>query len=603
MLHDGADPVLTLLRRVRSVVARILVWIIVACSGCRQAQVPAPIVEQERESAVKIDEPSATPVPSSPNGLNFIQPQFSVVTPEIGIQFTFDSDIVPDRFLLPEIFGGGLAWIDYDRDGWFDLFIPNGCALGSPQRHSNSTTGHLWRNFRGNAFTEVTTQADAGLVMFGQGCAVADYDNDGFDDLFIAGYGPDRLLKNRGDGTFEDVTDKSGVSRPDWTTGAIWIDVDGDHDLDLYCVTYLNVTQDNHKVCSSGGQAVYCGPGSFEATQDQCFLNLGDGTFQEATDRLGFRAEKGNGLSVAAVDLNDDLVPEIYVANDMTPNFLFERQAITSSTADQPLYREIATPSGCSVSGSGESEASMGIALADFDGDGRTDIYLTHYFRMKNTLYRNRGNLIFDDISHLSKATSTSYEFLGFGTVSLDYDRDGDQDLFVANGHVLGPAQQPNEMRPQLLENNKGVFRDVSSGAGPYFDELWLGRSVAACDYDNDGDVDLAISHIGRPFVLLRNDTPASCRQFVGLKLTTTDRNVPVGGRVVLHTSHRKITYPLVTGGSYMAAQDPRILAGWPETENLQVIEVFWPSGRIDRWTDLEVCRYWNLIEGSVPLN
>lgn len=589
----------------RVVVEKILLLITLGSMGCERGQPVTVVLEREQGGTAVPDQQSsaATPPASSVLRANTIRPQFAIVTPEIGIDFTFDSDIVPGRLFLPEIFGGGIAWIDYDGDGWSDLFLANGCSLDGTSRPTSSPTSALWRNQRGSQFTEATMPADAGLVMFGQGCAVADFDGDGFADLYVAGYGPDRLLRNQGDGTFEDVTDVSGVSRSDWTIGAIWVDVDGDRDLDLYCVNYLNVTLANHQVCSSGGHPVYCGPGSYEAVQDQCLVNQGDGTFLESTDSLGFRAEKGNGLSVAAVDLDDDLVPEIYVANDMTPNFLFERQTPSVSTADQTRYRDIANQSGCAVSGSGESEASMGIALADFDGDGKTDIYLTHYYHEKNTLYRNLGELMFDDISNPSRSTATSYEFLGFGTVAFDYDRDGDADLFVANGHILGPAQKPNEMRPQLLDNNKGVFRDVSSQAGPYFNELWLGRSVASCDFDNDGDVDLAVSHIGRPFVLLRNDTPVDFRPFVGLKLMTADRTVPVGGRIVLQTSQRQITYPIFTGGSYMAAQDPRLVLGWLETEELQEIEVFWPSGRVDHWKDLEAGRYWNLVEGSVPLN
>ena len=529
-----------------------------------------------------------------------ILPRFVVVTPEIGIDFTFDSDIVPDRFFLPEIMGSGAAWIDVDGDGWMDLFTPNGKPLDEGSVPGDQPIGRLWRNHAGQRFTEAPTSSGIGQGTFGQGCAVADYNGDGFPDMYIAGYGPDRLLRNQGDGTFIDVTGQAGVSRPDWTVGAIWIDLDGDNNLDLYCANYLNVTLVNNKVCSYGGRPAYCGPGNYEATQDQCFLNRGDDTFEEATDRMGFRAEKGNGMSVAAVDLNDDLVAEIYVANDMTPNFLFERQK--SVSPDGPIYREIAAQSGCAVAGSGASEASMGISMADFDGDGRIDVYLTHYYHMKNTLYRNLGQLTFDDVSNRTGVTATSYDFLGFGTIPFDYDRYGDPDLFVANGHVLGPKQQPNEMKAQLLNNDRGRFRDISSQAGPYFEELRLGRGVAACDFDNDGDIDLAISHVGSPLVLLRNDTPVDDHPFIGLRLTTPFRSSPVGGRVILHTDQRKITYPIITGGSYMAASDVRFLLAWPVTEQFQEIEIFWPSGRIDHWKDLETGRYWEIIEGRLPV-
>lgn len=575
-----------------------LLWLLVVFAGCQRAPVALPETSVEPSSRATV---STTPIDvrdSKETSVSDVAPRFVVVTPEIGVDFTFDSDVVAGRFFLPEIMGGGLAWIDVDGDGWLDLFAANGCPLNPSATTTAAGTSRLWRNREGEAFVDITTPAQAGVVMFGQGCAVADFDSDGFSDLFIAGYGPDRLLRGQGDGTFRDVTDESGVSGPEWTAGGVWVDLDGDRDLDLYCVNYLNVTLANHQVCQFGERRGYCGPGSYDGVQDQCYLNAGDGTFQNGTDEMGFRAANGKGMSVAAVDLDDDLVPEIYVANDMTANYLF-RRVPGGSTTELPRYEDVAASSGCAVGGSGASEASMGISLADFDGDGRTDIYLTHYFHMKNTLYRNLGGLIFDDISNRSRVAATSYESLGFGTAALDYDRDGDPDIFVANGHVLGPAQQPNEMRPQLLNNDKGVFRDVSSSAGTYFKELLLGRCVAACDFDNDGDLDLAVSHIGRPMVLLRNDTPVASQPFVGLTFRTTDRTLPVGGRVVLRTSRRGITYPIVAGGSYMAAQDSRLLLSWPETEELEQIEIHWPSGHIDHLKDVELRRYCEVSEGA----
>lgn len=570
-------------------------------AGCQRAPVASPQVAVEQAdrpttiAAVDpVRKPKETPFPG-------VAPRFVEVAREIGVDFTFDSDLVPGRFFLPEIMGGGLAWIDVDGDGWLDLFAANGCSL-DPSSNTKAGTSRLWRNRQGESFVDITPFANAGLVMFGQGCAVADFDGDGFSDLFVAGYGPDRLLRGQGDGTFRDVTDESGVSGNEWTAGAVWVDLDGDQDLDLYCVNYLDVTLANHQVCQFGERRGYCGPGSYQGVQDQCLLNAGDGTFWNGTSALGFGAANGKGMSVAAVDLDDDLVPEIYVANDMTANFLFKRGPL-SSDRELPKYDDVAAASGCALGGSGASEASMGISLADFDGDGRTDIYLTHYFHMKNTLYRNLGGLIFDDISNRSRVAATSYESLGFGTAAVDYDRDGDPDLFVANGHVLGPAQQPNEMRPQFLNNEGGVFRDVSSIAGPYFGELLLGRSVAACDFDNDGDLDLAVSHIGRPIAILRNDTPVASQPFVGLMFRTRERVLPVGGRVVLRTNRRAITHPIVAGGSYMAAQDTRLLLSWPESETLEQIEIDWPSGRVESLRDVELRRYLQVSEGGGVTN
>jgi len=538
---------------------------------------------------------------SEPSSIRNIVPRFETATPGLGIDFVYHNDAVNGRYFLPEVMGGGAAWIDVDHDGWLDLFLANGCSLNDSPSQGVSITSRLWLNHRGERFEEITDRAQAGLTMYGQGCAVGDFDCDGFADLYVGGFGADRLLRNQGDGTFADATQHAGISGQEWTSSAVWIDIDDDNDLDLYAVNYLNVSFENHKICEYSGRPGYCGPGSYDAVQDGIFINRGDGTFVESGEQLGFRADGGKGLAVAAVDFDGDLIPEIYVGNDMTANFLFARKPTSGGGKELPRYTEIAAQSGCAVGGSGLNEASMGISLADFDGDGRTDIYLTHYYHTKNTLYRNLGGLIFDDISNWSRTTATSHESLGFGTVPIDFDRDGDPDIFVANGHVLGPQQQPNEMRPQLLRNDKGIFHDVSSMAGQYFNELWLGRSVAAADYDNDGDIDLAITHLNRSFTLLRNVTPAQSRSFVGLKLETRDRMPPVGGRVVLRTDRRDIVHALCAGGSYLAAPDTRLVLCWPETETLREVEVHWPSRRVDRWNDLATCCYWDLVEGRQP--
>lgn len=533
-----------------------------------------------------------------------IQPHFVDVALEVGVEFTFHNDAIPGRYFLPEVMGGGVAWIDVDHDGWLDLFLANGRSLDPADANVAQPTCRLFRNLQGERFSEITAASGSGITLFGQGCAVGDYDSDGFADLFVSGYGPDVLLRNAGDGTFHEVTSEVGVGDPEWSSSALWVDLDGDQNLDLYVTNYMNVTWENHKACEYGGRPGYCGPKSFAAVQDSAYLSRGDGTFQESSERLGLRAENGKGLAVVAADFDDDLIPELYVANDMTANFLFMRRAEPGNlSASALLYREVATEAGCAVSGSGLNEASMGISLADFDGDGRIDIYLTHYYHMKNTLYRNLGNLLFDDDSYRSRVAATSRESLGFGTAPFDYDRDGDFDLFIANGHVLGPEQQPNAMRPQVLRNDEGIFTDVSSAAGPYFDGLWIGRSVAAGDFDNDGDIDLAISHLNSPFVLLRNDTSTKGRPFVGLELKTADGQRPIGGRVVLQTNGRQLTFPVSTGGSYLAAADDRLLMSWPETEELKDIDIHWPSGRVDRLGNdpVRLGQYWRVREGGAP--
>ena len=601
------QPFKFLSTRYTSACAAYCFLLTVCCGGCGPSAESRPVEPSRPQDASSVGEtPRAVSGPESQPiaVVKEILPRFVDVSLEVGVEFTFHNDAVPGRYFLPEIMGGGIAWIDVDHDGWLDLFLTNGRSLDPSTANENQPTCRLFRNLHGERFAEITAASGAGITLFGQGCAVGDYDSDGFADLFVSGYGPDVLLRNAGDGTFHDVTMAAGVSDPEWSSSTLWIDLDGDQNLDLYVTNYMDVTWENRKVCEYGGRPGYCGPGNFSGIQDSVYLSRGDGTFQESSERLGLRAENGKGLAVAAADFDDDLIPEIYVANDMTANFLFTRKAdLSNPSATATLYREVATEAGCAVSGSGLNEASMGISLADFDGDGRIDIYLTHYYHMKNTLYRNLGNLLFDDASYHSRVAATSLESLGFGTAPFDYDRDGDFDLFIANGHVLGPEQQPNAMRPQLLRNDKGIFADVSSTAGRYFDGLWIGRSVAAGDFDNDGDLDLAISHLNAPFVLLRNDTPTTGRPFVGLELRTAEGRIPVGGRVVLQTNERQRTFPISTGGSYLAAADDRLLMSWPETEELKEIEIHWPSGRVDRLGNVPVRldQYWRVREGKSP--
>ncbi|MBI3866204.1 MAG: CRTAC1 family protein [Planctomycetia bacterium] len=530
-----------------------------------------------------------------------VQPVFVDVARASGIDFTFFSDTVPGRYFLPEIMGGGIGWLDFDGDGRLDVCFRNGTILSPDTPPSGKHLSRLFRNLGAGQFADVTRASAAGLEAYGQGCAPGDYDADGFPDLYLANYGADGLLHNNGDGTFRDVTREARVSDELWSTSAVWCDLDGDHDLDLYVANYMNVNFETHKVCEYSGRPGYCGPGSFHSQPDAVYLNQGDGTFVESAAALGFVDEDGNGLAVIAADFDDDLVPEIFVANDMTPNHMFTQSTHFDAPGSQRLrYANVAPAGGSAVSFAGLNEAGMGIACADFDGDGSLDIFITHYYHMKNTLYTNRGRLIFDDDSRRTRIAATSYESLGFGTCPIDYDRDGSPDLFVANGHVLGPEQEPNAMRPQLLKNRKGQFSDVSDQAGAYFQKLLLGRGVAAADYDDDGDVDIAVSHLDQRVALLRNDTQTG-RRWLGLDLATADRAPPVGGRVIVTTPGRRQVLPIVAGGSYLSSGDPRIVAGLPGDEDSVEVEILWPSGRVDRFTDLAADRYWIIREGLAP--
>jgi hypothetical protein len=546
-----------------------------------------------------------------------VRPRFLDVARQSGIDFTYYNDEVPDRFFLPEVMGGGAAWIDYDRDGWLDLFVTNGCPVKDPDPNQRQHISRLYRNRGNGRFDDVTLASSAWHNGYGQGCAVGDYDADGFPDLFLSNYGADVLLHNNGDGTFTRVTEKAGTTDNDWSTSAAWFDADGDGLLDLYVVNYLDVTWSNHQVCKYSGRVGYCGPGEYHGVPDRLYVNQGDGTFVERLDAYGLTAPDGKGLTVVVLDLDNDLRPEIYVGNDMTPNFLFTRgDTPLAKTTDASggraggppdgqgpprRYAEVGTFSGCAVSGEGLNEATMGVACADFDGDGLIDLYLSHYYNAKNTLYHNLGNLNFVDDSFSTRVAALSKQSLSFGSLPLDYDRDGAPDLFMATGHVLGKNVQPCAMTPKLLRNDgRGKFHEISQYAGEYFLSLGLGRGVAKADYDNDGDVDLFISHLDHPVVLLRNDT-ATGRHFVGFDLRTRHRIPPIGGRVVVTAGDYRHTEPVLAGGGYLSSSDGRLLFGLCDQSGPVDVEVFWPSGRVDKFQGLDVDCYWVVYEGDAP--
>jgi hypothetical protein len=568
-----------------------------------------------------------------------VSPRFVDVADASGVRFQPDNDIVPGRFFLPEIMGTGLAWFDYDNDGRRDLFAGDGGPLDADGSRAGTAAGvgrpvsrgRLFRNVEDGRFDDITALNWLNPRGYTQGCAVGDYDADGFQDLYVACYGQDSLWRNQGDGTFVEVVD--GPVDDLWSTSAAWFDADGDSDLDLYVVNYLDVSLANSRICRYDGKPGYCGPGDYAAVPDRLWLNQGDGTFVDGLESLGFATPQGKGLAVVVVDLDADRRAEVYVANDMDANLLFTRSRATVSTATNdaaanaaandatnaaandaanepskpaaktaaPRWMEVGMESGSAVSGSGQNEASMGIACVDFDGDGLPDLYLTHYFQAKNTLYRNLGELRFHDDSFRSRAAVTSFESLGFGSAAFDFDRDGAQDLLVVNGHVLGPAVAPFAMTPQLFWNDgRGRLFDASGAAGPYFQEARIGRSLAAADYDNDGDLDFAVSHVAQPLALLRNDTRTD-RRFIGLELRTRDRMPPVGGRVEIVAGSTRVTLPILAGGSYLAASDSRLLAGLGEHPGPVRATIFWPSGRTQVCESLSADRYWMVYEGEEP--
>lgn len=599
----------------------ILLWV-----GCDQSKPADDLPKENRPSAsslrdlgVGADFTGGTGASSSAKRPAVV-PVFDEVAEASGIRFEFDADIIPKRYYLPEIMGGGIGWLDYDLDGVLDLFAANGGRLLEGQGSERESLDRLYRGRRiggESRFDDVTAGAAIREPNYGQGIAVGDYDADGFPDLFVANFGRNTLWRNQGDGSFVEVSSEALPGSAEiWSSSCLWTDIDGDGRLDLYVVNYLDVNPTNYRVCQYNGRDGYCGPGSYVGLQDEVWINRGDGTFANRALELGFEKGNGKGLAIVSLDLDQDARAEIYVANDMVANFLFstrnpfatESQAAAGDSGT--AYVELGTLSGTAAGETGQPEASMGIASGDFDGDGWPELFLTHYHSHKNTLYRNRRGLLFTDDSKVTGIARISLPFLGFGTVAFDYDRDRDLDLLVANGHVLGPDHPPELMRPQLLLNDgRGNYSDISDSAGPYFAGEYLGRSVASADYDDDGDLDFAVSHIHRPLALLRNGTATKAEgastDWVGFEVRSPERRSLVGSRLEVRCGPTTQVLYVAAGGSYLASPDPRLLAGLGDVPPETPVEVtaFWNDGRQERWILSARGRYWRLEPGAEPVD
>lgn len=580
--------------------------LVVVCGGCREGASP----EQPTETPSAVV-PLVTAVEPRGSAEATVRPVFDNVAQESGVVFLYDRDVVEGRWMIAEVMGGGVAWLDVDLDGWLDLFFTNGGPIEPGTGPQRVAPDQLFRSLGPDAdgqirFQNVTEAAGITDGGYGQGVAVGDYNADGFPDIYVTNYGQNLLLHNNGDGTFTDLTAEAGVGDHAWGTAAFFADLNRDGQLDLYVANFIDQTPDNVQPCDYGGDTGYCGPGTYRGVQDAVYISQGDGIFLEQSQRLGFIEPDGagKGLAAVAVDFDHDLMPEVYVGNDMTPNLLYTATPDTARDAAglPPVrYREVAVTAGCALSDQGENEATMGIVCDDLDDDGLPDLFLAHFHKAKNTLYRNLGGLQFADESRRTKIAATSFDNLGFGSVALDWDRNGLLDLFVTTGHVLGPNAPPEKMAPQLLKRiDRTRFEDVSHEvAGSYFGGLWLGRGVAGGDYDNDGDLDIAVAHNDSPSALLANRTEVG-GGFLGLELATPSRIPPIGGRVSVTSGDLHMTRPIAAGGSYQASHDPRLLFTLEDGNAPAEVTIHWPSGRVEQ-RSLERNRYWRVLEGGPP--
>jgi hypothetical protein len=525
-------------------------------------------------------------------------------TADARVSFAHFDSATPNHY-IPEVMGSGVGWIDYDADGWPDLF----CVQDGPVRpgpHAGPLPTHkLFRNNRDGTFTDVTAEVGLDRSGFGMGCAVGDFNNDGYDDLVVTYLGGLSLFENRPDGKggrrFEDVTAASKIVNPHWGTSCGWGDVDGDGRLDLYVCNYVQVDLDHYVNCVNQkiGQVYVCPPTVFPPVSHRLFRNNGDGTFADATGPSGLAAvPPGGGLGVVLLDLDGDGKLDIYAANDMKPAYLLHNQG-------GGRFVERGLQTGVALMEGGRFMAGMGVAAGDVDGSGRPSLIVANYQDEPNVVFLNRGEMTFQEWSHPSGLGPASRKRLKFGIDLFDADLDGHLDLATANGHVVRNSQAifnaPYEQESQIfVGDGKAGFREVSDKAGPYFREKLVGRGLATADYNNDGLPDLAFSHNAGPLKLLRNATTTR-NHWIRLDLfgdgRRSNRNA-IGARVEVEAGGRKLVRFVHGGGSYLSASDRRLTVGLGAAERADRVTVTWPSGDKQEYRNLDAGKGWRLEQG-----
>ena len=533
--------------------------------------------------------------------------QFADVTQAIKIDFKQENSATSNKYLV-ETMGGGVALFDYDNDGRLDIFFTNGAKIEDPMpdgKLPDKSDRKFWnRLYHQNAdgtFTDVTEKA--GLTRmpqsyYGMGVAIGDYDNDGFEDIYVTGYGGNTLYHNNGNGTFTDVTKTAGVGAGGWSASAGFFDYDNDGKLDIFVTRYLDWSFKTNRYCGEQkpGYRAYCHPDNYEGATNILYHNNGDGTFTDVSAKAGIANPNGKGLGVSFADYDGDGFTDIFVANDSVQCFLYHNNG-------NGTFSEVGLLAGVGYNEDGKAFAGMGADFSDFDNDGRPDIVATDLSNERYMLFRNNGDGTFRDVTNASGLGGATLAFSGWSTHLFDFDNDGWKDLFVAQGHVMDTIQltSPNlkyMQPPLLLRNESGHFKRVI--LGPAFETEWAGRGAAFGDLDNDGDVDIVVSNVGQKATVLRNDG-GNHSHWLGIQTIGKKSNRDgIGSRVkVVSASGFTQYFTVNTAVGYLSASDKRLIVGLGADSTAKLVEIRWPSGIVQKLENVKAGQMLKVTEAA----
>lgn len=581
----------------------LFICVVLIGAACRkpeageQTATPTPTAETAAETAPATPSPSVPPLPPYPEKL--VPVEFSDVTAAAGIRFRHHNGAYGKKY-LPETTGSGCAWIDYDNDGWQDALLINATDFEDAPKKRRSVMA-LYHNNQNGTFTDVTAQAGLAKPMYGMGAAIGDYDNDGWDDIFVTALGQSKLFRNLGNGKFADVTAKAGINGPPaFSTSAAWLDYDKDGKLDLFVGNYVDWAIEKDLFCTlDGTNKSYCTPESYQGQSARLYHNLG-GRFEDVSEKSGVADATSKSLGVATFDFNRDGWIDIFVANDTQPNKLYQNKG-------NGTFGEVATTAGVAFSEEGKARAGMGVDFADYDGSGYPSLIVGNFSNEMLGVYHNEGKSgLFIDEAPASTLGQATLLTLTFGLFFFDYDLDGRSDIFLANGHVADDINkvQPKityAMAPKLFRNDgKKKFTEVTKKSGKPFQRPIVARGTAYADYDNDGDLDILVTTNGGPAYLLRNDG-GNQNRFLRIKTVGLASNPNgIGAKVsVILPDGSRLWQQVHSGSSYCSQSELPLTFGLGRNDKADRIEIEWPSGKVEKLANLAANQIYVIKEAN----